>query len=368
MIFLYMLRKQISIHKYASFLLLCGVVVCIYCISVMFGVSNGLYELENSHNINATITVDVGVETKNNIDKINEYVYKMSKKGVLNVIYFTKVSEKQILIGWDGTEAGRWFPITTGSFFDAKMQENAQNVAFVSDSWMVKYNKNEIEIDGENFKIIGSGWIVPWNFEAALSKESTINLFEEDYSEIKYSYDDDMEYVIIPYKCYKEKYLPEQIFIHLRCVTNSQLIKYVNELSDEFSDSHFCMPDNNTDEIFVENQIRYGKIAVVLCLMAGITVIRVMYEWINFYQKDIDILRLCGMTRLKGLMIIYGHWSIYYVIGVVIALFLHYKTFPLLSLIYLDAFPDFYTLIIALAVVYTVSVLCTLKQTLKMTA
>lgn len=74
MIFLYMLRKQISIHKYASFLLLCGVVVCIYCISVMFGVSNGLYELENSHNINATITVDVGAETKNNIDKINEYV------------------------------------------------------------------------------------------------------------------------------------------------------------------------------------------------------------------------------------------------------------------------------------------------------
>ena len=128
------------------------------------------------------------------------------------------------------------------------------------------------------------------------------------------------------------------------------------------------MPDNNTDEIFVENQIRYGKIAAVLCLMAGITVIRVMYEWINFYQKDIDILRLCGMTRLKGLMIIYGHWSIYYVIGVVIALFLHYKTFPLLSLIYLDAFPNFYTLIIALAVVYMVSVLCTLKQTLKMTA
>ena len=91
MIFLYMLRKQISIHKYASFLLLCGVVVCIYCISVMFGVSNGLYELENSHNINATITVDVGAETKNNIDKINEYVSKMSKKGVLNVIYFTRV-------------------------------------------------------------------------------------------------------------------------------------------------------------------------------------------------------------------------------------------------------------------------------------
>ena len=73
MIFLYILRKQIGMHKYASFLLLCGVVVCIYCISVMFGVSNGLYELENSHNINATITVDVGVETKNNITHQTKY-------------------------------------------------------------------------------------------------------------------------------------------------------------------------------------------------------------------------------------------------------------------------------------------------------
>lgn len=355
-------------HKYASFLLLSGVVVCIYCISVMFGVANGIYDLANSNNRNATITVDVGEETGQNIGEIDEYVSKMSKKGILNVIYFTTVSKKQILIGWKGTEARMWFPITVGRFFDSREQENAQKVAFVSDSWKSKYNKNEIEIDGESFKIIGAGWIVPWNFGAAVSSESSLKLFEEDDTEIKYSTDDDMEYVIIPFKCYEEKYVPEQIFIHLQGVTHSQLINYVNELSDKFPDSHFYMPDTNTDEILQENQIRYGKMAVVLCLIAGITVIRVMSEWIKFYKKDTYTLRLCGMTRLKSIMIIYGHWSMYYVLGSIIAIFLHYKTFPLLSLIYGDKFPNVYTFITALVTVYAVSVICTLRQTLKMAA
>ena len=86
MIFLYMLKKQISMHKYASFLLLSGVVVCIYCISVMFGVANGLYDLANSNNRNATITVDVGEETGQNIGEIAPVSSYYSKEG--NHLYF----------------------------------------------------------------------------------------------------------------------------------------------------------------------------------------------------------------------------------------------------------------------------------------
>ena len=63
----------------------------------MFGVSNGLYELENSHNINATITVDVGAETKNNIDKVEPLEGQITVEDVIPT-YNNAEIKKEIVV------------------------------------------------------------------------------------------------------------------------------------------------------------------------------------------------------------------------------------------------------------------------------
>ena len=116
MIFGHVLKKHISMNPVISGLLLSGVVICVYCISIMLGLAVGQYQLATCSNTEASLTIDIDGKNGVNMDELSAYLNSISKKGMVNVLYFTRLESKKILVGWDGTKGNNWFPITSGNF------------------------------------------------------------------------------------------------------------------------------------------------------------------------------------------------------------------------------------------------------------
>ena len=122
MIFGHVLKKHISMNPVISGLLLSGVVICVYCISIMLGLAVGQYQLATCSNTEASLTIDIDGKNGVNMDELSAYLNSISKKGMVNVLYFTRLESKKILVGWDGTKGNNWFPITSGNFFNKEEQ------------------------------------------------------------------------------------------------------------------------------------------------------------------------------------------------------------------------------------------------------
>lgn len=358
MIAFHLLKKHIQMHKSVSALLFCGIVVCIYCISVMLGIAVGQYNMIASSNDYASITFDIGEGTSKKMDEVSEYINNISNNGVINVIYLSRISDNLIVAGWDGTKGQNWFPLTTGRFFNEEEMSDGKKSAFVSDNIGNEILSNKtVEIRQTSYNIIGSAWIVPWNFFTAMSSNSIVHVIRESDTEFNLSF------IIIPFKCYKEEFVPQQILIQFNSASYTELKKYADEIESRYGDSKAYPPDKNSDGILYENKIRYGKMAVILCFIAGLTVMRLMAEWIRLYQKEMYVLRLCGMTGLRCTSIIYGHLLLYFILGGCIAIFIHYRTFFLLKPIYGNCFPIMDALIKILTIMFVLSVICTVPVT-----
>ena len=133
MIFWRTLKKHIRTNGAVTVWLVIGVIVCAYCISVMLGMATGQYQLATRSNTEASLTIDIE-DADIQAEEISAYLNDLAKNGMVNVLYFTPLKEKDILIGWEGTKGRTWFPITSGRFFDASEQETGALVGFVSDN------------------------------------------------------------------------------------------------------------------------------------------------------------------------------------------------------------------------------------------
>ena len=210
------------------------------------------------------------------------------------------------------------------------------------------------EAGEHTYEVIGMGWIVPWSFASARASQSQIDILGEEAGE-------EMQYMLIPYKCYKEEFQPEQILAQFNYASYEDLQKYAEKIQDMFPSTQVYLPDSNSDDVLEEGRTQYEILAFLLCMIAGITVIRLMSEWITTYKKEITVLWLCGMPKVRCMLLIYGHWLLYYGVGSIIAIILQYLTFPLLQYVYGNAFPMPDSLIYILAVMFGFSILCTLR-------
>ena len=354
MIFWLTFKKHIRSNVAVTVWLVIGVIVCAYCISVMLGMATGQYQLATRSNTEASLTIDIE-DADIQAEEISAYLYDLAKNGMVNVLYFTPLKEKDILIGWEGTKGRTWFPITSGRFFDASEQETGALVGFVSDNVdQTILNQGHFQIGEQSYSIIGMGWVIPWSFAAAKSALSTMDVFGEAYGE-------ETRFYIIPFSRYQEEYQPRQVLAQFYYASYKDLKKYAQQIEDKFPSVRAYPPDSNSDDVLKDNQLRYGILATLLCLIAGVTVIRLMAEWIRTYQNDVHVLWLCGMSRRRCMLLVYGHWAIYYCAGSLAALGLQYLTFPLLKFVYGNAFPMTTTLIGILGMMFVLSILFTIK-------
>ena len=99
MIFRHVLKKHISMNPVISGLLLLGVVICVYCISIMLGLAVGQYQLATCSNTEASLTIDIDRKNGVNMDELSAYLNSISKKGMV----FHKIGEKKSIgrLGWN---------------------------------------------------------------------------------------------------------------------------------------------------------------------------------------------------------------------------------------------------------------------------
>ncbi len=84
MIFGHVLKKHISMNPVISGLLLLGVVICVYCISIMLGLAVGQYQLATCSNTEASLTIDIDEKNGINMDEMSAYLNSISKKGMIS--------------------------------------------------------------------------------------------------------------------------------------------------------------------------------------------------------------------------------------------------------------------------------------------
>lgn len=108
-------------------------------------------------------------------------------------------------------------------FFNKEEQAAGEYVGFVSDNMKnAIVGSGSFEAGEHTYEVIGMGWIVPWSFASARSSQSQIDILGEEAGE-------EMQYMLIPYKCYKEEFQPEQILAQFNYASYEDLKKYAEK-------------------------------------------------------------------------------------------------------------------------------------------
>lgn len=349
-IFFHSLFRQIRQNKGVSVILFTGVIVSIYCVSIMQGLAIGQYRLATKRSTYATITVEAGMDITTELREFSKSISSFSNNKISNILYMTALSEDSILIGWQGLDARKWFPITSGRFFEEIEQDKGDYCAVISDSLSeMTLEDKSVPIGNSTYEIIGTGWIVPNNITTAMSEKVNCDFFQSD-EEKKYFFS------IIPFLRFQEEFTPSIILIHFNGATYDELEEDCTTLSGMYPNSHFYVPDKNSNRVLSENQIKYGILSFMLVFLAATTVLQLMREWITVYRKELYIYYLCGMEARRCTFLIYGQWLLLYCLGSFGGVLLHYCSFPILEKVLANYPPAPFAVCITLVGLFLLSV------------
>lgn len=339
-----------------SMMLLIGLSVVILCISIMLGYTFGQYETTAGYTSYATLTVVPGVDIDADIVDFSTWIDDQYGDSVANVLYITKINVNEILVGWQGNSANRWFPYTSGRFFSEQEQLNGENVTFISDNYYTKSAVIEaVNINGASFRVIGSGWIEKFNIQTAIAKDCPVNIFSSDTDEAPYV-------KIIPYKPFTENYSPDLILLHFDFASTRDLEQYANEIITVYSDSEIYFPNNNSDDVLTTQQISGVTRALMICIIASITLIQLARLWGDTYKSELYVYHICGLNRRKCMLILLGHWTIYFSTASLAAIALHILWFPFLTIVEADYAPRIGPLMIVLVSLYCITAIFSFRE------
>lgn len=350
------LFRQGKTKRPVSIMLLIGLSVTILCISLMLGYTFGQYETTAGYTSYATLTVVPGSDIGANVVNFSTWMNEHCENAIANVLYISKTDENEILIGWHGNTANRWFPYTSGRFFTEQEQLTGENVAFISDNYYAGAALiDEVDINGEIYKVIGSGWIEKFNIQTAIAKDCPVNIFSTGPDETPYV-------KIIPYKQFAEHDEPDLILLHFDFASTKDLKKYAREIESVYSDTKIYFPNNNSDDVLTTQQISGVARALMICIIASITLIQLARLWGDTYKSELYVYHICGLNRLKCMLILLGHWTIYFSTASLAAIALHVLWFPFLAIVEADYSPRIGPLMIVLVSLYCITAIFSFRE------
>lgn len=343
------LFRQGKTKSPVSIMLLIGLSVAILCISIMLGYTFGQYETTAGYTSYATLSVVPGVDIGTDIVHFSTWINEQYGDRVANVLYISKTHVNEILIGWQGNTANRWFPYTSGRFFTEQEQLTGENVAFISDNYYTKSAMiDSVEINRKSYRVVGSGWIEKFNIQTAIAKDCTVNIFWSDTDEAPYV-------KIIPYKQFAANNTPDLILVHFDFASTKDLRKYAHEILAIYSDAEIYFPNNNSDDALTAQQISGVVRALMICIIASITLIQLAQLWGDAYKRELYVYHICGLSRWKCMFILLGHWSIFFSTASLAAIVVHMLCFPLLTIVEADYTPQIGPLMIVLVSLYCIT-------------
>lgn len=321
------LIRSIKAHWEMALFIVISVAAALFCVNVLLGYAQTKYLIFTGVNYYSTLTI---VDQGDNpvLEKVQSFVEENivdenTDLQISNCLYFTATEENIGVIGWYGEKQTRWFPHVSGTFFTEAQMQDGQNVIYLTSAeYMELEDKRWLRMDGIDYEIIGTGWIVDRNFMIAISEESSQNVFVERENKGYSTQLEGLAYVyrVIPYAAYVERYEPDLMFLQFDRITNRQLKKVMDQLNSEFPQLDITMPAENSDEEREEQKRIYGSRGAILACLVWLILITVVREWISVNRRGYRVFRICGAKRVQISGMILLELGILFLAGLFIAL------------------------------------------------
>ncbi len=351
-------------NKLLLLFVLLSMTAAMLCVNITLASAQHEYESTLGINYFSTITISASKEFAENED-IYDTLTSLFPNDLNNVLYITKTPDNSTLIGWQGYNITNWFAHVDGRFFSYDEVENNEKAVYITfDEYgaLIKSGvlDDGINIDGENYKIVGSGFFTPWNFMFSISEESPQQIFISEISR-------DYSFRIIPYTTFFQSYSPELILVHFDDVTRSQLKEKAEILKECFSEAVVTLTGENSNEYLFNQKAVRGSIGVILSLLIYISVIGIMQEWLKINSKRYYVFALCGARQSKIVSLILLEWLTYLTVAALMALGIQYCLLPFLTTLRAGYMPTFTEVLVHLITFYLFIVLFSLKNIRKIT-
>lgn len=190
-IFLFSIRRMIRQRCAVWFFLMIGMTLLSFCISVILGFVSRSYFNETQFGANASLAVWYG-ENGSNQEDVQQLLESPISEQAENILFISK-DKNMRLIGWKGFGIDQWFPHSTGRFFSEEEEKDGEMVAYIHHDKYDALNRT-MKYEGENYHIVGAGFLEAWNIYSPISNESPQTLFSMDNMEL--------EIVLLPYTTY----------------------------------------------------------------------------------------------------------------------------------------------------------------------
>lgn len=349
-ILLFSLLKKIKTDIITTSLILIGLITSLLCVSVLLGYAQTQYKNSRGINNYSTITIEPNknYEVTSLLNDLNDYRAQCEGE-IINILYLTRLHNDTIVIGWDGTEISRWFPTVSSRFFSEEEVNEAKNVVYVTyqekiydkNSSSVKYKNyttgDTIILNHEKFKVIGTGWIEPFNIYGSISNYSTQTIISSN--------DSNLAIRIIPYTTFYLKYSPDLILLQFADSSYNELIRYCNEI-DHMNIGKSFPPAQNSDKKLADKKTEMFILSMLLVSICVITITQIMQQWLINEKKQILVYMLCGLPKIKVFILICAEWLIYILFSLFISLILNHYLLTILSHFGVEYLPNFWDMLL----------------------
>ena len=293
------IKKSVASHKGVTLFILLSISAALFCINAMLGYVETEYRDMRVMNSYSALTI---VSTRNEeipVEEIKAYIRGEEDLEIRNILNICLLPDEICLIGWEGYEQTKWFPHMTGHFFTEEQVAQAENVIYItSDEYatLADVKNNRLEMDGETYQIVGTGWMVEKNFMDAVGTDSQQTIFQEKKGGGIY-YGERYKFRIVPYTTFNERYTPEMVLVQMESSSYRQIQELAERLTFKYPGLNVAMPRNDSGEYRAERLKNDSKYIMLLVVLLWVTTVSVVREWILLNRNGYRVLGICGATK-----------------------------------------------------------------------
>ena len=360
-IFFRSVRRNMQNHPIMILLLFLGVATAIFCMNVTLAAARDYFEKSNASANMTTIAVSFpeGTEPGAELADVFEENYLAETETAL---FIYQKSDNDFIIGWNGDNVSYFFPHVEGRIFTHEEIENHSKVAYIN---YQKYNElantangRRIQIDGEEYAVVGCGWISIFNLLDPIDKDSTQTILPQE---------EDMQgfsplVQIIPYTVFCEKYSPQLVLLQFKSYEPEKLEEKVALLQQDFPDATVTMPRVNAELYYTGQKLWHSIAGLFLAAILWCSLSGMMQEWLKMNHKKYRVYLICGMAKGKILLQIFGEWLLLFILAAALAVLAQWLLQPLLSLFNAGYMPDALDAVLVPAAFYILSILFSIKS------
>ncbi len=349
-IFTRSLIRQVRKNPGVVFFLLIGLTVSCFCLSVAQGEAMREFDVLSGWNEYATLTVDMGGEELSDMSGFSDWLEGTYGERLANVLYLAKDPSGVVYIGWQGTEAGRWFPEATGRFFTE--EEADAPVIYLSDR-NGEIGEGTFELEGEKLAVVGRGSAMPFYFRYGISRSSQVDIMPEGT---------EGTVRILPYKYFFRFFRPAQVLIHFDALERREAESWAEDIRERLPGANVYLPNHDPSPMLTSKALKGAREGMILCLIAMATVAELMLRWLDFLKKELYTYHLCGLTSRRCLMTVYGQWLVMLTVAAGAGAGIHRLCLPVLMYFKAGKMPRAWVYVLLVLALYLLMALCSVPK------